>query len=319
MGSHPFGPLCGRTAGVLQLVRILVTGRDGQVARSLAERARSHEFVFAARPEFNLLDPQSIEETIGLVRPDMIISAAAYTAVDQAEDEPAVAMAVNGAAPGVIGRAAARIDAPVLHLSTDYVFDGSGERAWTEGDATGPIGIYGRTKLIGEQALAASGARYTILRTAWIYSPFGDNFVKTMLRLAETRKSLRVVADQYGNPTSALDIADALMVIINRWMHDPLNGAGKIYHFAGSGATNWADFARAIFAESVARGGPGCEVIDIPSADYPAKTSRPTNSRLDCTLFEKTFKHTPPSWRLSLTETMLALLSSSIETRSAAV
>ena len=289
-------------------MKILVTGRDGQVAQSLAERAAGHELVFAARPDFDLLDPASMDGTIERVRPDLIVSAAAYTAVDQAEDEPETAMAVNGEAPGVIGRAAARIDAAVLHLSTDYVFDGSGERAWTEDDRTAPIGTYGKTKLAGEEALAASGARYAILRTAWVYSPFGNNFVKTMLRLAETRDALNVVADQYGNPTSALDIADALLTVANRWQAEPRHGANSVYHFAGTGTTDWADFARAIFAESVEHGGPSCTVAGIPAADYPTKAVRPANSRLDCSRFAETFEHAAPPWQSSLARTIERLL-----------
>lgn len=289
-------------------MKILVTGREGQVARSLAERARGHELIFAARPSFDLLDPPSVQQTIADVRPDLIVSAAAYTAVDQAEDEAEAAMAANGEAPGVIGRAAARIDAPVLHLSTDYVFDGSGERAWTENDATGPIGTYGRTKLAGEEALAASGARYAILRTAWVYSPFGNNFVKTMLRLAETRDALNVVADQYGNPTSALDVADALMAVATRWRTEPRHGVNSVYHFAGTGTTDWANFARAIFAESAKHGGPSCTVSGIPAADYPTKAVRPANSRLDCSRFAETFGHAAPPWEGSLAVTVERLL-----------
>jgi len=289
-------------------VKILVTGRDGQIAQSLAERASSHELVFAARPRFDLLDPSSLERTIAEVRPELIISAAAYTAVDQAEDEPELAMAANGEAPGIIGRAAAKIDAPVLHLSTDYVFDGSGERAWREDDTTGPIGTYGKTKLAGEKALASSGARYAILRTAWVYSPFGNNFVKTMLRLAESRDALHVVADQYGNPTSALDIADALMAVVNRWREDPLHGVDSIYHFAGSGTTNWANFARTIFAESAARGGPAPDVIPVASLQYPTKATRPANSRLDTTRISQVFSYIAPRWECSLNKTLDILM-----------
>ncbi|WP_341860064.1 dTDP-4-dehydrorhamnose reductase [Qipengyuania sp. GPGPB31] len=285
-------------------MKILVTGRAGQVAQSLAERAGSHKLVFAARPGFDLLDPASIEATIAEVQPDLIISAAAYTAVDQAEDEPELAMAANGEAPGVIGRAAAKVGAPVLHLSTDYVFDGSGERAWAETDPTGPIGIYGKSKLAGEEALASSGAPYAIMRTAWVYSPFGSNFVKTMLRLAETREELNVVADQYGNPTSALDIADALMTVVNRWHDAPEHGANAVYHVAGRGTTNWADFARAIFSESAKRGGPSCTVNGIATADYPTKAIRPANSRLDCTRFHEMFDYTAPKWDSSLRDTI---------------
>ena len=286
---------------------MLITGRDGQIAQSLAERAKGHELIFAARPGFDLFDPVSIEKTIAEVRPELIISAAAYTAVDQAEDEPERAMAANGAAPGVIGSAAAKIGAPVLHLSTDYVFDGSGERAWTENDPARPVGTYGKTKLAGEQALASSGARYAILRTAWVYSPFGNNFVKTMLRLAETRDALNVVADQYGNPTSAFDIADALMVIVDRWQKAPFRGADEVYHFAGAGTTNWANFARAIFVESAARGGPDCMVTAIATANYPTKALRPANSRLDNTKFEKMFFYAAKKWQDGLIDTMTRL------------
>lgn len=289
-------------------MKILVTGRDGQVAQSLTERAQGHDLVFATRPGFDLLDRASIEKTIAKVSPDLIISAAAYTAVDQAEDEPKLAMAANGEAPGVIGRAAAKIGVPVLHLSTDYVFDGSGERAWTEDDPTGPIGTYGKTKLAGEQALASSGARYAILRTAWVYSPFGSNFVKTMLRLAETRDKLSVVADQYGNPTSALDIADALIAVVNRWQIAPAHGANAIYHLAGHGTTNWADFARAIFTESAKRGGADCKVNEIATADYPTKAARPANSRLDCAQFERMFGYSAPKWECSLADTLKRLI-----------
>ena len=280
-------------------MRILVTGREGQVARSLAERGGDHELVFAGRPELDLADPASIESAVRDARPDLVISAAAYTAVDKAEDEPELAMAINGEAPGVLARAAAQAGAPVLHLSTDYVFDGGGTRPWREDDPTAPLNVYGATKLAGEQAVAASGARYAILRTAWVYSPFGANFVKTMLRLAETRDELSVVEDQAGCPTSAFDIADALLVVAKAWQHKPQRGADAIYHFAGTGETDWAGFARAIFAESARHGGPSARVNGIPSRDYPTRAVRPVNSRLDCTRFAETFGHRAPDWRQS--------------------
>ena len=217
-------------------------------------------------------------------------------------------MAANGKAPGVIGRAAAKIDAAVLHLSTDYVFDGGGDRAWTEADPTVPIGIYGKTKLAGEEALASSGACYATLRTAWVYSPFGNNFVRTMLHLAETRDEINVVADQYGNPTCAFDIADALMTVVNRWRIAPAHGANAIYHFAGRGTTNWADFARAIFTESAKRGGADCKVAEIATADYPTKAARPANSRLDCAQFEKMFGYSAPKWDCSLADTLKRMI-----------
>lgn len=287
-------------------MKILVTGRDGQVAQSLAERHGGHELVFAGRPGLDLADSASIERTVTAVNPDLVISAAAYTAVDKAEDEPGLAMAVNGEGPGVLARAAARIGAPVIHLSTDYVFDGSLDRPWREDDSVAPLGVYGATKLAGEQAVAASGATHAILRTAWVYSPFGNNFVKTMLRLAETRDSLNVVEDQFGCPTSALDIADGIMAAVAGLQN--ARGANAVYHLAGTGETHWADFARAIFAESTKRGGPVAEVTGIPSSGYPTRAVRPANSRLDCTRLAQTFGYRAPRWEESLAQVMDRLL-----------
>lgn len=289
-------------------MRILVTGRDGQVARSLAERGGAHELLFAGRPELDLADPASIERVVASVAPDLIVSAAAYTAVDRAEDEPELAMAVNGEGPGVLARAAARIGAPVIHLSTDYVFDGSLCRPWREDDPVAPLGVYGATKLAGEQALAASGATHAILRTAWVYSPFGSNFVRTMLRLAETRDELGVVEDQIGCPTSAFDIADAVLAMVDAWRTEPRRGADAIYHFAGAGETSWADFASAIFAESAKRGGPVAEIRGIPTSAWPTKARRPVNSRLDSRHFVTTFGHPARSWREALSVVMDRLL-----------
>jgi dTDP-4-dehydrorhamnose reductase len=288
-------------------VRILVTGREGQVARSLAERARGNELVFAARPDFDLADPASIERIVAAANPDLVISAAAYTAVDKAEDEPDLAMSINGEAPGVLARAAARAGARVLHLSTDYVFDGTLGRPYREDDPVAPIGAYGASKLAGEQAIAASGARYAILRTAWVYSPFGSNFVRTMLRLAESRDALDVVEDQRGNPSSALDIAGALMAVVGTWQANPARGADAIYHVAGTGETDWAGFARTVFALSAARGGPSAEVRGIPASGYPTRARRPANSRLDCEKFAATFGWRAPDWRRS-TEQVIARL-----------
>lgn len=288
-------------------MRILVTGRQGQVASCLAEQVGSHELVFAARPEFDLADPASIERMIAEVRPELIFSVAAYTAVDKAEDEPELAIAINGTAPGVIGRAAAAIDAPVVHLSTDYVFDGSLDRPWREDDPVAPLGVYGASKLAGETALAASGARYAILRTAWVYSPFGNNFVKTMLRLAATREELSVVADQFGCPTSAIDIAAAMLRVADAWTDPALPGANRIYHFAGSGETHWAGFAEAIFAESARRSGATARVLGIPTSGYPTKAKRPANSRLDSSAFAETFGYRAPDWHQSLGAVMARL------------
>jgi dTDP-4-dehydrorhamnose reductase len=282
-------------------MRILVTGRNGQVAQSLAERASAdHELIFVDRPGFDLANPETIARAVERIRPDIVFSVAAYTAVDKAESERELALAVNGEGPGILARAAAGIGAPIVHLSTDYVFDGSGDHPYREDDPVAPLGVYGATKLAGERAIAASGARHAILRTAWVYSPFGNNFVKTMLRLAADRDELTVVEDQRGCPTSALDIADAMLRVADIWASDPDKGADTVYHFAGSGETNWADFARAILAFSAARGGPTASVRGIPTSAYPTPAKRPANSRLDSSRFAQTFGRRAPDWRESL-------------------
>mgnify|MGYP004505327869 CR=1 FL=1 len=290
-------------------MRILVTGREGQVARSIAERAPADaEIIFAGRPALDLADPASIERAVAENAPDLIISAAAYTAVDKAEDEADLAMIVNGEAPGVLACAAAKIGARIIHLSTDYVFSGSSPNAYVEKDPVGPIGAYGKTKLAGEEAVRASGASCAILRTAWVYSPFGNNFVRTMLRLAADRDEVRVVADQFGCPTSALDIADAVFAAAANWQEG-------VFHLAGTGETNWADFARAIFAESGAQGGPTAIVTDIVTSAYPTRATRPSNSRLDSSLFTRTFGYRMPEWQASLPTVVDRLLANDASPR----
>jgi dTDP-4-dehydrorhamnose reductase len=217
-------------------------------------------------------------------------------------------MAVNGEAPGVLARAAARIGAPIIHLSTDYVFDGSSDRPYREDDPVAPLGVYGATKLAGEQAIEASGACYAILRTAWVYSPFGNNFVRTMLRLAKDRDEIAVVEDQRGCPTSAFDIADAMLGVAGIWTAEPGRGANAVYHLAGGGETNWADFARAVLAFSAARGGPTASVKGIPTSAYPTPAKRPANSRLDSSRFAETFGYRPPPWAASLGPVVTRLL-----------
>lgn len=287
-------------------MRILVTGHDGQVAQSLGEKAQGHELVFTSYPNFDLSKPETIEAAVARIQPELIVSAAAYTAVDKAESEPELAMAINGDGPGVLARAGAKIGAPIIHLSTDYVFDGSLARPWREDDPTGPLGVYGTTKLAGEQAVQASGATHAVIRLAWVYSPFGNNFVKTMLRLAETRDTLNVVEDQVGCPSSALDIATAVLKVVERWQAD--GAASGLWHFTGSGETNWADFARAIFAESAKHGGPVADVVGIPSSGYPTPAKRPANSRLNCDKFAADFGYRAPAWQDSVAEVVGRLL-----------
>ena len=284
-------------------MRLLVTGREGQVARSLAERATGRsdvELVFLGRPELDLARGETIAPAIAAARPDIVVSAAAYTAVDQAEDEPEIAYAVNVGGAGEVARAAASAGAPVIHLSTDYVFDGTLNRPYREDDPTGPQGVYGASKLAGEGAVAAANSRHLILRTAWVYSPFGKNFVKTMLRLAADRDEVSVVADQIGNPTSALNIADAVLAVAGRLVDDPRFDRWGIYHLAGSGEASWADFAEEIFRASRALGGPSALVRRIATSDYPTKARRPRNSRLDTNSFMQVFDRVAPEWRESV-------------------
>ena len=293
-------------------MKLLVTGREGQLARSLAERApiAGVEIAFVGRPELDLAATDGIAETVRTAiakeRPAALISAAAWTAVDAAEDDEALAMAVNGIAPGILAAEAARAGIPVIHISTDYVFDGSADRPLTPDRPVGPIGAYGRTKEAGERAVREAAAHHVILRTAWVTSPFGANFVKTMLRLAESRDTLGVVADQYGSPTSALALADAVIACARVLIGDV--GLSGTYHVAGKGDTSWAGLARAVFETSAAAGGPTATVSPITTADLPTKAARPANSRLDCTAFEHRFGHTLPGWREAQDEIVRRLL-----------
>lgn len=295
-------------------MRILVTGRDGQVAKCLANRAASHsglELVFAAkestRIRLDLTQSDSIRDAIRAVRPDIIINAAAYTNVDQAEDEPELAMQVNGIAPGVLAEEASGYGAKIIQMSTDYVFDGTLNRPYRPDDAVNPISTYGKTKLAGEEAIRKVTGNHAIVRTAWVYSPYSRNFLKTMLRLAETREEITVVGDQYGNPTSALDIAEGLLTIAQRWRRDGTAGLGQVYHLAGPDEATWCTFARAILHESARRGGPSAEVREITTADYPTKASRPANSRLDCAKLKRDFGFAAPRLVTSLTKVFDAL------------
>jgi len=289
-------------------MRIFVTGREGQVARSLAETAAPGvEMVFAGRPDFDLEVPDTVFSAIRTARPDVVVSAAAYTSVDQAEDEPERAFAVNAAGAGAVAAAAAAVGAAVIHLSTDYVFSGEKQGEYDESDGTGPRSVYGQSKLAGEHAVAAANPRHVILRTAWVYSPFGRNFVKTMLALAATRDSIRVVVDQWGNPTSAADIANGILRVARALPADDSSQYG-IFHLAGLGSTNWSGFARHVFAESRKRGGPFAEVEEIGTQDFPTRARRPTNSRLSCAKLEHVFGWGPPDWRESCNDVVKRLL-----------
>ncbi|MBZ9772034.1 dTDP-4-dehydrorhamnose reductase [Mesorhizobium sp. CO1-1-8] len=290
-------------------MRLVVTGRDGQVAASLVEAGQAAagvEVVAIGRPQLDLLRPDTVIEAIAAAKPDIVVSAAAYTAVDQAEDEPDLAFAVNAVGAGKVAQAAARLGVPVIHLSTDYVFDGTAPGAYVETDATAPRSVYGASKLAGEQAVASANPRHLILRTAWVYSPFGKNFVKTMLRLAADRDEIAVVADQWGNPTSALDIADAILHAAGQ-LHEGAATSG-IYHLAGTGEANWSGFARHILDTSRVFGGPWARVRDIATMDYPTKARRPANSLLSSAKFASAFGWNAPDWRQSTEAVVRRLL-----------
>lgn len=269
--------------------RVLVFGRTGQVARELQRRLPEARFL--GRDEADLMDPAACAAQVRDC--DAVINAAAWTAVDKAEAEEAAATVVNGDAPSAMARACAALGVPFLHLSTDYVFDGAGTLPFAPDHPTGPLGAYGRSKLAGEQGVRAAGGNHLILRTSWVVSAHGTNFVKTMLRLGRERDSLNVVADQVGGPTPAAAIAEALLVAAKAMV----DGApGGTHHFSGAPDVSWAAFARTIMA----RAGLACVINDIPSSAYPTPARRPGNSRLDCSAFSRAFGMDRPDWRLGL-------------------
>jgi dTDP-4-dehydrorhamnose reductase len=283
------------------VMRVAVMGFRGQVATSLLERAGNDVAIVAlARPEVMLEDRAAVLNGVARARPDVVINAAAYTAVDKAESEEWLAVQVNGKGAGHVAEAAANIGAPLLHLSTDYVFDGTLDRPDREDDPPNPTGVYGRSKLIGETLAAERCPNSVILRTAWVYSPFGTNFVRTMLRLNETRDEVGVVADQLGNPTSAIDIADALLAVARRIREDDSPDLRGVFHMTGGGEATWADLAEAVFAEARAHGRRLTRVKRITTAEYPTPARRPANSRLDNTKLGRVYGVHLPDWRGSL-------------------
>ena len=291
--------------------RYVVTGVTGQVARALLERAPAEaelEICAIGRPDLDLARIETIEPALRAARPDVILSCAAYTAVDQAEDEEQTAFRINAEAVGEIGRVAKDLGVPVIHLSTDYVFDGEKATPYREDDAVNALGAYGRSKLEGERRLRDSGADHVILRTAWVYSPFGKNFLKTMLTLAETRDMISVVGDQIGNPTSALDIADAMIKVGEDLLSSPASNLRGVFHLTGTGSASWAEFASEIFAQSSKEGGPTAAVRPISTADYPTKARRPKNSRLDCGKLLAFHTIAMPDWQDSVAVTLKRLL-----------
>lgn len=283
---------------------VLVFGRNGQVARELAELARStgRAMTFAGRDTLDLTDHAGIDGLIGQVGPSAVINAAAYTAVDRAESEPDAAFALNRDAPAAMAAACAARALPFVHFSTDYVFDGTLDRPYVETDPTGPTGVYGASKLAGEQAVAAAGGPAMTLRTSWVYGVHGANFVKTMLRLARDREEIGVVADQVGRPTWSRDCAEGSLAAVDALARDPRTAG--LYHLSGCDDASWADLAAATFAESARRGGPTARVRAITTADYPTPAKRPANSRLDCGKIEAALPWRARPWREGLAACM---------------
>lgn len=281
-------------------MKIVVSGRSGQLARCLVERAVFHgdiELITLGRPDFDLLEPQSLLRYLDRIRPDVVVSAAAYTAVDQAEHDSQLAFATNADGAGHLAAAAEQVGAAIIHMSTDYVFSGDKGTPYDERDPASPLSAYGLSKYSGELAVSAANGRSLILRTAWAHSPYGRNFVRSMLDLATTRRHLSVVADRYGSPTSMLDVADAI-----------LHAAGRLsvghygtYHLANRGGTSWAGLANHVLAASRAVGGPWAEVVAITAAEYPMLAPRPVNSQLSSAFFERRFNWPMPSWQESAT------------------
>jgi len=300
----------------LSTTRILVTGASGQVGsaavRSLASLG---EVIAPARDRLDMADPTSIRSVMREVRPRWVVNAAAHTAVDKAESEPELAFALNAEAPRVLGEEAREIGAGVIHFSTDYVFDGSGERPWVETDPTGPLNVYGRSKLAGEQALAATGATHFIFRTSWVYGATGKNFLLSILRMAREREVLRIVADQHGAPTWSEDLARLAAHVIaqvDKNGEDSLpNNLSGVYHAGGSGQTTWFGFASAA-VDMLREQNPGAmlaSVEPIATADYPTPARRPANSRLDCTKLAAVFGIRMLDWQESLRQVMQQLYS----------
>lgn len=288
-------------------MRLLIAGGQGQVATALVDVAPARREISAfavGRPALDICEVRTIERAFGEIRPNVVINTAAYTNVDKAESEPERAMALNCDGARLLAAAAAKRGVPIVHLSTDYVFDGAAADPYVEDDPTGPATIYGKTKLEGERAVQAANPRHVILRTAWVYSPFGKNFVKTVLQRAREGHPLRIVADQRGSPTYAPHLVEAIISIAARVANidDEHSKVWGVYHAAGSGSASWCDVARSIVDNAEDLRARGTTVDAISSADYPTPAKRPTNSQLDCAKLVRTFDLTLPEWRIGVAE-----------------
>jgi dTDP-4-dehydrorhamnose reductase len=283
-------------------MKILLLGQHGQVSRELQASLQGQgELSVRGREQLDLAQPDQIRQQVRELRPELIINAAAYTAVDQAESEPELAFAINAVAPGVLAEEAAALGAPLIHYSTDYVYDGSKSAPYIESDPTNPLGVYGQSKLAGERALQAVGGEYLILRTSWVYSLHGRNFLLTMQRLLQERDELKVVADQIGAPTWAGSIASTTAQLIQHW-RDGQAGPWGLYHLSAQGETSWFGFASAIAEQLRAAGQNAGQLLPIPSSDYPTPAQRPLNSRLDCSRLQHDWQVQLPDWHSALLE-----------------
>lgn len=283
-------------------MKILVCGHNGQLAQALhGALAGLGELHLLGRDQLNLADPEALRAPLRRLAPDLIVNAAAHTAVDQAESEAELAYAINAEGPRVLAEEAARLKAPLIHYSTDYVFDGSKTAAYTEADTPNPLGVYGQSKLAGEQAITAVGGEHLILRTSWVYSLHGRNFLLTMQRLLQERAQLKVVDDQIGAPTWTGTIAASTRALIERWQSGQ-SGAWGTYHLTAQGETSWFGFAQAIAAHLQARGLPCAELLPIPSSEYPTPARRPLNSRLDCSRLAQQWHVSQPHWQQALND-----------------
>jgi dTDP-4-dehydrorhamnose reductase len=290
---------------------LLVLGGEGQVGRALtsASAPAGWRIVSISRAAVDITYADQVARAIAAHEPTCVVNAAAYTAVDKAESERDAAFRINETGAGIVAQAASDALVPVIHLSTDYVFDGQASRPWREDDPVAPLGVYGASKAAGEAAVREAARRHVILRTSWVFGADGNNFVKTMLRLGAERPALKIVADQIGRPTSAHDLADAILAIAAKQAAGVSSGSlYGLFHFANHGAVNWFDFAREIFAMAAKRGGPSPELTAIPTSDYPTPAKRPAYSVLDCDKLARLYGIHPRPWPAALGDALDRLL-----------
>jgi dTDP-4-dehydrorhamnose reductase len=293
-------------------MKLVQLGQTGQLGRELTERANNEgiALVSLSRKDLDLSQPGCVSKVLARLEAfDALIISAAYTAVDKAEDEEDLALAVNAGSVAAAAEFCAKHGIPVIHISTDYVFDGRKVGAYSPSDAVGPVGAYGRTKLAGELALAQLQPEHVILRTAWVYSSYGNNFVKTMLRVGAGRDELRVVADQRGCPTAAGDLADAILNVAVKCVSNPTPECWGVFHYGGDGDTSWYEFACAIFEQSSPWMKTAPKVVPIPTSEYPTRAQRPKNSTLDCSKLREIYSIKTKSWHTALEETLAKLSS----------